>query len=165
MRAFLLALVMILAATAQTRAEEGVRVWPAIKSMTDADLIFSDQVMDGCLPRPKSAKNAAEVELRRSDFGINRGSLKKIIIKFVGFGVPTQSGCVASYSIEVRETIRVHENVKWANGVILAELTVYEVGGIISGPKEGFQKHVEDKSAELARNFSLVWLRLRQDAE
>ncbi len=79
--------------------------------------------------------------------------------------MPKKSGCVASYSIEVRETIRVHENVKWAKGVILAELTVSEVGGMISGPREGFQKQVVDKSGELARNFSLVWLRLRQDAE
>ncbi len=168
MRAFLLSMVMILFVAPPAMAEGMVLEGAAVKDMTGAELLFSDAVDDGCLPRPDSAKNAAEVELRRSNFGIKPGSnldITTMQISFVGYGWPEKTGCVASFSLEVWELIRVHDSVTWVTGPHLASLLLYRESGTLSGPKQGFQKQVEEKSQELARNFVLLWLRLRQDAE
>ena len=75
---------------------------------------------------------------------------------------------MASYFLEYWAYTMVAERVKWAGAEEssrLIPILVYQDFGLVYGAKDGFQKQVEEVSAKLARNFVLVWLRLRQDAE
>ena len=163
MRAFLLSLVMILFVAPPAMAEGTVYVPKALKTSKSASLNFLDQVSGGCLPQPNSAKNAAEVELRRSKFSVNPDLAWTLEVTFVGFDLPSVSGCVAAYSLEFWGIVVSDEVVTWAPKTRIIPMLIYSNRGVIAGPKAGFQKQIEDTSARLARDFTLVWL--RQDAE
>ena len=155
----------MLIATAQARAEGAAWVQEALKSMEEAKLEISDQIRDGCLPRPNTAKNAAEVELRRLGFPLNSDSHSRIHLDFAGYALFNGAACVASYALELWTVTEVHETIKWAEKEPIINILVYSETGIFSSSKSEFQKKTEDLSARLARDFVLMWLRLRQDAQ
>ena len=165
MRAVLLAIAMMLVATPPAMAEGAVFVPEALKFFEAGSLKFSDQVSGGCLPSSNSAKNAAELELRRSGFLVVPGSRPNILIVFIGSQLSPALTCAAAFKLELWDWTRVDDRMLWAEKNPYIDILIYSITGVIVGPKSRFQNQVEEVSAELARDFVLEWLRLRQDAE
>ncbi len=139
------------------------REW--LRAATGANVEFIDQVTNGCLPRPKAAQHAAEVELLRSDFKVTSKFPSKVL-RFGFLGWELKNGsirseyCVAAHFLELTTTTLVSEP---SGDRKVTELVVYRARGLTNGPKANFQDQLESVAAKLARDFTLEWLKLRQE--
>lgn len=164
---FLLTLAMILVISPRVMAQGEVFVADHFAYLSGGNLVLIDEVSGGCLPEPNAAKNAAEVEFRRSGFGLSVEGvdIAKIEIFFHGFEV-SSAYCVAKFRLELWGRVARNPDVKWVKNLRTSiPNLIYRDGGLIAGPKSDFQKQIEEVSAQLARTFTLEWLRLRQDVE
>ncbi len=166
MRTFLITLAMILVISPPVMAEGTVHVPEALKQVTGARLEFIDEVSGGCLPQPNSVKNAVEVELRRSGFSVNPDAYFELQIRVSGFPIGSIPGCAIFLKLDIWGWVKPDDSVhNWAKGLNYIPVLIYSWGGLTTGQKSAIQIRIEGAAAKVARDFTLVWLRLRQDAE
>lgn len=74
-------------------------------NMDSLDILLSDKVIDGCMVRPKSIENAAELIIKRNGLRVSEEARTLFFIELLVFQADNKAGnrigCVASINIEV----------------------------------------------------------------
>ena len=161
MRVFVIAILLVIGLCSPVEAGT-VWVSGALRAMEGAELQFIDEVTGGCLPLPKVAKQAAEVELRKSRFGVREGKAATNTIYILARGQRTKEGaCRAILDFHVITFVKLDPTVPWAT-TKLVPLVVYFDGSFHFSPKGNLQRQIEDQVAKFAREFTLEWKWLRE---
>ena len=121
---------------------------------------------DGCLSQPKAIQTILEQEALRS--GMQRPELGDVVpalrVTAAGFELETSEGqpiktCVAS--ILFLANTMIWQKLPWNEGGV-GYLLLYQHGGVISAPKQDFQRFAEESIRELVNGFLASWAKARQ---
>ncbi|MDY6992851.1 MAG: hypothetical protein SVR94_09655 [Pseudomonadota bacterium] len=128
--------------------------------ITEVNLEVSDQVKDGCLPRPDSVNASAEAALRRNNFSIvDEGtSFLPPTVRITALGyAPGNYMCVVSFSLVITKFIaakvphaaELDESLKMTIAPVQYE--IYST--VLTGPKKDMQDRVEREAEKAANEF------------
>ena len=153
--ALVVALVPLLAlAVSDARADYDARQLAKVKAV---EVLITDKVIDGCLPRPSILKTEAELVLRRSGIEVEAGLASHLLtISVVGFELTRGSGgtpvgaCVGHFELLV---LKFEKLLDRSISMVLAGTD----GAMLAGPKDVFQNQlrnaVNEKVTELANEI------------
>ena len=130
---------------------------------------FDDQVKGGCLPRPESAKNQLEAELRGRGFKIG-GSFEIGQVKVValGFAIKSKAGTQRGCAVNVNINFRVLGNFsKSEAGINVSDESMFLSGYhtnfiLVSADSSEMQSYVEETISEMVRDFYLATQRAKE---
>jgi hypothetical protein len=141
---------------------EGI-VWnePALGHFAAFHITFVDQVSDGCLSQPTAIQTILEQEAFRSGMKPPKpGQVAPALrVTAAGFELETSTGqpmktCIASI-LFLADTMIWQRN-PWNQGGV-GYLLLYQHGGVMSAPKQDFQRHAEEAIRGLLKEFLASW--------
>ena len=148
--AFALALTMYFPITlAQTSGNR-------LRGLFEIDIVISDQIKDGCLPRPKELGKIIELELLRSGISIGLSSAV-FYVSTTGFENKFKSGGktgVCTAHLDVSLGIFSLVKLDWNDSSDMSFVEVWSRGSILVGSRDGFQNYLERRTSEIMRDFA-----------
>ena len=120
-----------------------------LNGMDEVRLITSDQVDDGCWPRPKETKKEVELELIRSKLDVNPNGTPTIMLEAVGLGGAGR--CVVRYDFYVFYCTNLKLPIR-GNVAFLCP-SIWRSGGVSEYRKTEMQSRLNKAFVELARKF------------
>lgn len=128
--------------------------------ITEVNLEVSDQVKDGCLPRPGSVNASAEAALRRNKFSIidEDTSFLPPTVRITALGyAPSNYMCVVSFSLVITKFIaaKVPHSADLDESLNMTIAPVqYEIySTVLTGPKNDMQDRLEREAEKAANEF------------
>lgn len=126
-------------------------------------ITLSDQVSDGCMPRPSAIEEAAELRFRAAGIPRNNDDAPLHELSIFAAGYATNDfNCAVTVSMDLHTVASVNEG-RQPNWVF--PLARVQIGGgrlrLIAGPKTDMQTLVRDSVVEMSDSIALDILRAR----
>jgi hypothetical protein len=146
---------------------EGI-VWDetALGHFAAFHITFLNQVSNGCLAQPAAIQTMLDQEALRAGMKSPQpGQVAPALrVTAAGFELATSTGepmktCVASISF-LADTM-IWQKTPWNRGGV-GYLLLYQHNGVISAPKQDFQRHAEEAIGALLKDFLSSWREARQ---
>lgn len=128
--------------------------------ITEVNLEVSDQVKDGCLPRPSSVHASAEAALRRNKFSIvdKDKSFLPATVRITALGYAHSNYlCVVSFSLVITKFIGAKvphsSDLDESLNMTIAPVQYEIYSTVLTGPKNAMQNRIEREAEKAANEF------------
>jgi hypothetical protein len=118
---------------------------------------INDQVSDGCWKSPQTSKTAAELELKRSKYGVSENTNDKldnlVVLTALGYALNTQV-CVVSLETSLVATVTENKSTRGDHELQnMRRSTIWDRKALISGPKSSMNSRIKETFINHIQSF------------